>query len=172
MDIILDLHDLLTRTISSINPSTISHEPSILYATFAQGLRDCCVGKTPHIPIVHNLLQDTSHHIYDFITISKGAAKILQLCNIFVKDVTDVARYQKNEIIKYVRAQIPLFVSQLRQLLDNTLAVFLHLTSSERFELANFLIPEVRDTCYLVTFPFFNDIVGCSIVVPYRLRLL
>lgn len=56
----------------------------------------------------------------------------------------DIARYQKNEIIKYVRAQIPLFVTQLRQLLDNTLGVFLHLTSTQRFELAKFLIPEVN----------------------------
>lgn len=41
----MDLHDMLYRTIDSINPITISFEPSILYATFANGLRDCCVGK-------------------------------------------------------------------------------------------------------------------------------
>ena len=72
-----------------------------------------------------------------------GCAKIVQFCNIFIKDAADIARYQKNEIIKYVRTRIPIFMSQIHQLLRNILNVFLSLTPAEKDELANYLVPEV-----------------------------
>lgn len=80
-----------------------------------------------------------------------GCAKILQFCNIFIKDAADIARYQKNEIIKYVRTRIPIFMSQLHQLLRNILNVFLSLTPEEKDELANYLVPEVSKINYFFT---------------------
>lgn len=83
-------------------------------------------------------------HSFLFFQIPLGCAKILQFCNIFIKDAADIARYQKNEIIKYVRTRIPIFMSQLHQLLRNILNVFISLTPDEKDELANYLVPEVK----------------------------
>ncbi|XP_061388416.1 uncharacterized protein LOC133323510 [Musca vetustissima] len=123
VNIIMDLHSILNRVIQTINPVTISHEPALLYATFKDSLRECSI----------------------------GCAKILQFCNIFIKDAADIARYQKNEIIKYVRTRIPIFMSQLHQLLRNILNVFLSLTPDEKDELANYLVPEIEKTLLILT---------------------
>uniref|UniRef100_A0A1I8PSK8 BTB domain-containing protein n=1 Tax=Stomoxys calcitrans TaxID=35570 RepID=A0A1I8PSK8_STOCA len=123
VNIIMDLHSILNRVIQTINPVTISHEPALLYATFKDSLRECSI----------------------------GCAKILQFCNIFIKDAADIARYQKNEIIKYVRTRIPIFMSQLHQLLRNILNVFLSLTPEEKDELANYLVPEIEKTLLILT---------------------
>ncbi|XP_065365730.1 uncharacterized protein LOC135958763 [Calliphora vicina] len=123
VNIIMDLHSILNRVIQTINPVTISHEPALLYATFKDSLRECSI----------------------------GCAKILQFCNIFIKDAADIARYQKNEIIKYVRTRIPIFMSQLHQLLRNILNVFLSLTPDEKDELANYIVPEIETTLLILT---------------------
>lgn len=74
---------------------------------------------------------------------------MLQFCNIFIRDASDITRYQKNEIIKYVRTRIPIFMSQIHQLLRNILNVFTSLTAEEKAELVNYLVPEVSlQNCY------------------------
>jgi len=72
-------------------------------------------------------------------------AKVLQFCNIFITDATHMTRYQKNEIVKYVRTRIPIFMSQVQQLLQNVLGVFVGLSVDEKAELVNYLVPEVRE---------------------------
>lgn len=67
----------------------------------------------------------------------------MQLCNIFLKEAADLSRNQKNEIIKYVKARIPIFMSQIHQLLKNILLVFSNLTNSEKVDLITYLVPEV-----------------------------
>lgn len=91
-----------------------------------------------------------------------GCAKILQFCNIFIKDAADIARYKKNEIIKYVRTRIPIFMSQLHQLLRNILNVFLSLTPEEKDELANYLVPEVSKTNYFLLQHYVAALFGSS----------
>lgn len=84
------------------------------------------------------------HILYlHLVLLPAGCAKVLQFCNIFIRDASDITRYQKNEIIKYVRTRIPIFMSQIHQLLRNILNVFTSLSAEEKAELVNYLVPEV-----------------------------
>ncbi|EDV99855.1 uncharacterized protein LOC6565226 [Drosophila grimshawi] len=123
VNVTMDLHSILNRVIRHIDPASISHEPALLYATFKDGLRECAV----------------------------GCAKVLQFCNIFIKDATHLARYQKNEIVKYVRTRIPIFISQVQQLLRNTRGVFVGLSIDEKEVLVNYLVPEIESTLLILT---------------------
>lgn len=110
----MDLHGILNRVIQCIDPVNITHEPAQLYATFQDALRECAI----------------------------GCAKVLQFCNIFITDATHMTRYQKNEIVKYIRTRIPIFMSQIQQLLRNVLGVFVGLSVDEKAELVTYLVPE------------------------------
>ncbi|EDW82821.2 uncharacterized protein Dwil_GK10199 [Drosophila willistoni] len=123
VNVTMDLHGILNRVIQCINPVSISHEPAQLYATFQDALRECAI----------------------------GCAKVLQFCNIFIKDASHMARYQKNEIVKYVRTRIPIFMSQMQQLLRNVLGVFVGLSVDEKADLVNYLVPEIESTLLILT---------------------
>ena len=75
----------------------------------------------------------------------------MQFCNIFIRDAADITRYQKNEIIKYVRTRIPICMSQLHQLLRQVLSVFVSLSAEEKAELVNYLVPEIESTLLVLT---------------------
>uniref|UniRef100_A0A0A1WFP9 BTB/POZ and MATH domain-containing protein 4 n=1 Tax=Zeugodacus cucurbitae TaxID=28588 RepID=A0A0A1WFP9_ZEUCU len=120
---LMDSHTVLNHIIQAINPFTILHEPASLYATFKDCLRESAI----------------------------GCAKVLQFCNIFIRDASDITRYQKNEIIKYVRTRIPIFMSQIHQLLRNILNVFTSLTDEEKAELVNYLVPEIESALVILT---------------------
>ncbi|XP_067637275.1 uncharacterized protein [Eurosta solidaginis] len=113
---LMDSHNVFNHIIQAINSVTIKHEPASLYATFKDCLREAAI----------------------------GCAKVLQFCNIFIRDATDITRYQKNEIIKYVRTRVPIFMSQIHQLLCNILNVFISLSAEEKAELVHYLVPEIE----------------------------
>ncbi|KRG07797.1 uncharacterized protein Dmoj_GI14159, isoform D [Drosophila mojavensis] len=119
----MDLHNILNRIIQYIDPVTISYTPALLYATFQNGLRECAL----------------------------GCVKMLQFCKIFINDATHLTRYQKNEIVRFVRSRIPIFISQVLQLLRNTLEVFIGLNINEKEELVNYLVPEIEITLRILT---------------------
>ncbi|XP_052855751.1 uncharacterized protein LOC128264356 isoform X2 [Drosophila gunungcola] len=119
----MDLHGILNRVIQCINPGNITRDPAQLYATFQDALRECAI----------------------------GCAKVLQFCNIFITDATHMTRYQKNEIVKYIRTRIPIFMSQVQQLLRNVLGVFVGLSVDEKAELVNYLVPEIESTLFVLT---------------------
>lgn len=81
---------------------------------------------------------------------------MLQFCNIFIKDATHLARVQKNEIVKYVRTRIPVFMTQTQQLLHNVLSVFVGLNNDEKAELVNYLVPKVNNIIKYYFSPRFN----------------
>uniref|UniRef100_W8BR21 TD and POZ domain-containing protein 4 n=1 Tax=Ceratitis capitata TaxID=7213 RepID=W8BR21_CERCA len=120
---LMDSHTVLNHIIQAINPITILHEPASLYATFKDCLKESAI----------------------------GCAKVLQFCNIFIRDAADITRYQKNEIIKYVRTRVPIFMSQIHQLLRNILNVFLSLTGEEKADLVNYLVPEIGSALVVLT---------------------
>lgn len=74
----------------------------------------------------------------------KGCAKVLQLCHIFVRDASDISRHQRHEIIKHVKSRLPIFLSQIHQLLKNILVVLTSLTDNEKMDLATYLVPEIE----------------------------
>ncbi|XP_034671670.1 uncharacterized protein LOC117903570 isoform X2 [Drosophila subobscura] len=125
VNVTMNLHGILNRVIQRINPGSISHEPAQLCSTFQDALRDCAI----------------------------GCAKVLQFCNIFITDATHthMTRYQKNEIVKYIRSRIPIFMSQVQQLLRNVLGVFVGLTVEEKADLVNYLVPEIESTLFVLT---------------------
>ncbi|KAH8420506.1 hypothetical protein KR009_011057 [Drosophila setifemur] len=123
VNVTMDLHGILNRIIQCINPVNINHEPAQLYATFQDALREGAI----------------------------GCAKVLQFCNIFITDATHMTRYQKNEIVKYIRTRIPIFMSQIQQLLKNVLGVFAGLSAEEKAELVTYLVPEIESTLFVLT---------------------
>lgn len=72
-----------------------------------------------------------------------GCAKVLQFCNIFVKDDFGMTRHQRHEIIKYIRSRLPIFLAQCHQLLQNIQCILSNLTDDEKTELVVYLVPEV-----------------------------
>lgn len=80
-----------------------------------------------------------------------GCSKVLQLCNIFVKDGAGMSRFQRHEVIKYVKSQLPTFIDQAHQFLQNVLTVLTNLTEEEKTELIVYLVPEIEATLSLMT---------------------
>lgn len=75
---------------------------------------------------------------------------MLQFCNIFVKDSSGMSRYQRHEIIKYVRSRLPIFLAQIHQLLQNILCILSNLCEEEKSELVVYLVPEVSSVDLLL----------------------
>lgn len=83
--------------------------------------------------------------------VHSGCSKVLQLCNIFVKDGAGMSRFQRHEVIKYVKAQLPTFIDQAHQFLQNVLTVLTNLTEEEKTELIVYLVPEIEASLSLMT---------------------
>lgn len=101
--------------------------------------------------IQNNFAPFNTPNIAAILPIQPGCAKVLQLCNIFVKDGAGMSRYQRHDVIKYVKSQLPTFLAQAHQFLQNVLAVLTNLTEEERTELIIYLVPEIEATLSLMT---------------------
>nr|XP_029717691.1 uncharacterized protein LOC115260678 [Aedes albopictus] len=115
IDVVSDLHDSLNHVIQMVNPSTISHSPCVLCQIFKEGFKESLI----------------------------AIVKLIQFCNIFTKDATTFTRFQRHEIIKYVRSRTPVFLSQVHQLLQNINVVLCSLTNEEKNDLVSYLVPEI-----------------------------
>jgi hypothetical protein len=115
IDIVLEMHDCLNRMIHMLNPYNIPRTPSSLYEIFKQCLSD----------------------------FSMGFVLFLQLSQIFSKD-NFLNRFQRNEIIKFIKTRVPIMISQLHQLLHNILVIIKSLQQDERDDLVIYLVPEVN----------------------------
>lgn len=98
-----------------VNPYYVKKSPSILLEIFKQILRE----------------------------LSIGCVQFLKLSQIFSKDTTILNRYQRNEIIKFIKTRIPILISQIHQLLQNILIIFKSLQQDEKDELVVYLVPEI-----------------------------
>lgn len=114
----MDIHGYLNRIITLMSPRRVSHDPIHLCAVFAESLRELCV----------------------------GCAKILDFCNIFVRDASHLTRFQRHEIIKYTRSRVQIFLKQWHSILENMYEILSSLTSSEKEELAVYLAPQIEKT--------------------------
>ncbi|XP_049288529.1 uncharacterized protein LOC125766531 [Anopheles funestus] len=123
IDIINDLHDSLNNMIQMVNPSTISHSPCVLCQVFKEGVKECLT----------------------------AFVKLLQFCNIFTKDATTFTRQQRHEIIKYVRTRMPIYLSQVHQLLQNVNLVLGSLSPDDRNDLVSYLVPEITGALEVLT---------------------
>ncbi|EAA06396.5 AGAP000233-PA [Anopheles gambiae str. PEST] len=123
IDIINDLHDSLNNMIQMVNPSTISHSPCVLCQVFKEGVKECLT----------------------------AFVKLLQFCNIFTKDATTFTRQQRHEIIKYVRTRMPIYLSQVHQLLQNVHLVLGSLSPDDRNDLVSYLVPEITAALEVLT---------------------
>lgn len=115
IDIFVDIHGCLNRIVQLLHPFNISRYPSSLCEVFKQCLREIAI----------------------------GFALFLQLSQIFSKD-TFLNRFQRNEIIKFIKSRIPIVITQLHQILQNTLMIIKSLHQEEKEELVVYLVPEVR----------------------------
>ncbi|XP_053699216.1 uncharacterized protein LOC128746197 [Sabethes cyaneus] len=115
IDIVSDLHESLNHMIQMVNPNTLSHSPCVLCLVFKEGFKETLT----------------------------AIIKLLQFCNIFTNDATTFTRYQRHEIIKYVRSRLPIFLSQVHQLLQNCNIVLCSLSSEDKNDLVSYLVPEI-----------------------------
>ncbi|XP_052872917.1 uncharacterized protein LOC128278266 [Anopheles cruzii] len=123
IDIINDLHDSLNHLVQLMHPGSISRSPCVLCQVFKEGVKETLT----------------------------AIVKLLQFCNIFTKDATSFTRYQRHEIIKYVRTRMPVYLSQVHQLLQNVNLVLGSLTPDDRNDLVSYLVPEITAALELVT---------------------
>lgn len=112
--IFIEVHGCLNRMIVMLNPFNVGRCPSSLCEIFKQCLCEIAVGFTV----------------------------FLQLSQIFSKD-TFLNRFQRNEIIKFIKSRVPIFISQLHQLLQNVLIIMKSLQQEEKEDLVIYLVPEV-----------------------------
>lgn len=114
IDLFMEVHGCLNRMILMLNPYNLARCPSSLCEIFKQCLCE----------------------------ISVGLSLFLQLSQIFSKD-TFLNRFQRNEIIKFIKSRVPICISQLHQLLQNVLAIMKSLQQEEKDDLVIYLVPEV-----------------------------
>lgn len=115
IDIFMEVHGCLNRMILMLNPYNLARCPSSLCEIFKQCLCEMSI----------------------------GCALFLQLSQIFSKD-TFLNRFQRNEIIKFIKSRVPILISQLHQLLQNVLIIMKSLQQEEKDDLVVYLVPEVR----------------------------
>lgn len=115
IDIFVEIHGCLNRITNMLNPFNLSKYPSTMCEMLKQCLRETAI----------------------------GFALFLQLSQIFSKD-TFLSRFQRNEIIKFVKSRIPIVITQLHQILQNVLIIIKSLHPEEKEELVVHLVPEVR----------------------------
>ncbi|KAG4075849.1 hypothetical protein HA402_003675 [Bradysia odoriphaga] len=123
VNVVMDVHNCFNRIIHAINPATVSRKPVGLCKTCKFAVREAAI----------------------------GCAKVLQFCNIFVKDDFGMTRHQRHEIIKYIRSRLPIFLAQCHQLLQNIQCILSNLTDDEKTELVVYLVPEIKTSLGLVT---------------------
>jgi hypothetical protein len=119
VDIFLDIHACLNRTNHMLNPFNITKCPASLCEVFKQCLREMAI----------------------------GCALFLQLSQIFSKD-TFLNRFQRNEIIKFIKSRIPIVITQSHQILQNVFIIIKSLQPDEKEELVGYLVPEVCSIHY------------------------
>ena len=120
IDIFIEIHGCLNRMIHMLNPYNVQRCPASLCEIFKQCLCE----------------------------ISVGCTLFLQLSQIFSKD-TFLNRFQRNEIIKFIKSRAPTFISQIHQLLQNVLVIMKSLQKDEKDDLVTYLVPEVSYLCLL-----------------------
>lgn len=114
----MDIHGNLNRIITLMTPRKVSHKPRPLCSVFVESLRE----------------------------LSVGCAKILDFCNIFVRDAKHLTRFQRHEIIKYTRSRVPIFLKQWHQILENMFSILSSLSAEEKTELSVYLVPQIEKT--------------------------
>ena len=114
----MEIHGYLNQIIALLTPGRVAHDPRYLCSVFADSLRERC----------------------------EGCAKVLEFCNIFVRDASHLTRFQRHEIIKYTRSRVPIFLKQWHQILVNIYEVLSSLTASEKADLAVYLVPQIEKT--------------------------
>lgn len=120
VDIFVEIHECLNRMTILLYPYNIIRSPSSLCEIFKQCLRETAI----------------------------GFSLFVQLSQIFSKD-TFLNRFQRNEIIKWIKSRIPIVITQIHQLLHNILVIIKTLNQEDKEELAQLMNPEVLSV-YLI----------------------
>ncbi|XP_055384849.1 uncharacterized protein LOC129614321 [Condylostylus longicornis] len=123
VDTVMDINSILSKIINKINSCSTSYQTSSILRIFKDCLKEAAI----------------------------GFGRILIFCNIFVTDGADISRNQRNEIIKYIRSKISVFIPQLHKLLDTILKLLLNLSIEEKSNLINSLIPEIEYSFEVLT---------------------
>jgi hypothetical protein len=74
-----------------------------------------------------------------------AVAKLVLLCELFSKRKSELSREERHEVVRYAKSRLPVFLSQLCRLLHGVKATFSAMSSSQRHELATYLVPEVGE---------------------------
>ncbi|XP_059480539.1 uncharacterized protein LOC132199661 [Neocloeon triangulifer] len=69
--------------------------------------------------------------------------KLVMFCELFNKEKADLSTDDQHEIISFAKSYLPIFLSQLSQILQGLKAVFNAMSASQRNELAMYLVLEI-----------------------------
>ncbi|XP_052763261.1 uncharacterized protein LOC128205559 isoform X2 [Mya arenaria] len=78
-------------------------------------------------------------------------SKLLVLCDLFSRRKAELSREERNDIIKYARSRIPVFLRQWLELLEECKGQLGNLTPQQRHDLATYLVPEIEQGLELFT---------------------
>lgn len=93
-------------------------------------------------------------NVFDLYCVA--AAKLVLLCELFSKRKSELSREERHEVVRYAKSRLPVFLSQLCRLLHGVKATFSAMSSSQRHELATYLVPEVNTkSCFKYVILFF-----------------
>ncbi|XP_074647658.1 uncharacterized protein LOC141903440 isoform X2 [Tubulanus polymorphus] len=80
-----------------------------------------------------------------------AGAKFLILCDLFTRKKAQLSRDERNDIIRYSKSRIPVFMNQLLKLISVCKQHARSLSASQRYELATYLVPEIENTLEMVS---------------------
>ncbi|KAJ8913824.1 hypothetical protein NQ315_003733 [Exocentrus adspersus] len=73
-----------------------------------------------------------------------AGAKLLLLFDLFTKRKNELSKKERNEIIRYARSRLPVFLSQITRFVQALKDTFTSMSPSQRVEIASFLVPEIE----------------------------
>uniref|UniRef100_T1JPJ0 BTB domain-containing protein n=1 Tax=Strigamia maritima TaxID=126957 RepID=T1JPJ0_STRMM len=80
-----------------------------------------------------------------------AGAKLLLVCDLYSKRKHELSRQERHDIIKNAKSSLPEFMDQLRKFLEVIRQTFGDLCSSQRQNIACYLVPEIESTLDLVS---------------------
>lgn len=73
-----------------------------------------------------------------------AGVKLVLLCDLFTKQKSMISHEERQEIVRYARARLPIFMSQLSSFLLNLINTFSKLSLAQRQQLALHFVPEIE----------------------------
>ena len=139
--LVREMHDALNQTLLIFGGKTFDEEGT------EKSQRNKEVGKS----LVRNPAKLSSSIKQAFGNFLLIGLKAIQFCEKFVKFRSNLSRQDLNAVYVYVKAQVPVFFSQVIELYKSLKYATVELDAGLRHDIASYIIPEIEELMSSVT---------------------